>query len=145
MRSTLTLLPLGILACLCLALLHAARKRDSAAQQRENLVLYVFAATDPQFRSNLEFFVREAVQGDTISEYVFIIQESSKLKVRGRAVSCRLARSAAALTLEHLTQAKDLPILPKHARYVRHSNRCYDWGTLGWFLHSGIVDPSRYK
>lgn len=42
-------------------------------------------------------------------------------------------------------QKVTLPKLPKHARYVRHTNRCYDWGTFGWLLLSGKVDPRQYR
>lgn len=38
-----------------------------------------------------------------------------------------------------------LPGLPANARYLRHANKCYDWGTIGWVFSSGQADPSRYK
>ncbi|PNW75479.1 hypothetical protein CHLRE_12g528300v5 [Chlamydomonas reinhardtii] len=88
---------------------------------KENLVMYIFSATDPEFVRNLEFFVREAVMDDTRSDYVIVVQESTDL---GKVT---------------------LPKLPKHARYVRHTNRCYDWGTFGWLLLSGKVDPRQYR
>ncbi|KXZ52810.1 hypothetical protein GPECTOR_8g196 [Gonium pectorale] len=89
--------------------------------QKRNLVIYSFAPTDPQFVRNLEYFVREAITGDTISDYVIIVQESTEL------------------------HEVVLPKLPHNARYVRHTNRCYDWGSYGWLLITGRVDPKRYR
>lgn len=42
-------------------------------------------------------------------------------------------------------QAGPLPELPGNARYVRHENRCYDWGTFGWALGSGRVNTEGFK
>ena len=44
-----------------------------------------------------------------------------------------------------LAQLPTLPLLPPNARYLRHPNRCYDWGTIGWVLTSKQVDTSAYK
>ena len=44
-----------------------------------------------------------------------------------------------------LFEAGNLPQLPSNAQYVYHENKCYDWGTFGWALSSGKVDPSKYK
>jgi hypothetical protein len=38
-----------------------------------------------------------------------------------------------------------LPELPRNARYVVHSNECYDWGTFGWLFSERKVDPSAYR
>ena len=38
----------------------------------------------------------------------------------------------------------ELPELPSNARYVFHENRCFDWGTIGWALQEGKVDPAQY-
>lgn len=38
-----------------------------------------------------------------------------------------------------------LPTLPENARFVRHANECYDWGTWGWALHSHVPDLSAYQ
>lgn len=42
-------------------------------------------------------------------------------------------------------QLPPLPTLPLNARYLRHPNRCYDWGTIGWVLSSKQVDIKLYK
>lgn len=52
-----------------------------SAHEREILVVYSFASTDPEFIHNLRFFVREAVQLDTRSEYFIIVQESTEINV----------------------------------------------------------------
>ena len=44
-----------------------------------------------------------------------------------------------------LFEAGSLPQLPSNAQYIYHENRCYDWGTFGWALGSGKVDPSKYR
>lgn len=57
---------------------------------KENLVMYIFSATDPEFVRNLEFFVREAVMDDTRSDYVIVVQESTDLGVSSSALPCGL-------------------------------------------------------
>src|ERR1700722_18951296 len=32
----------------------------------------------------------------------------------------------------------NLPILPSYANYIQHENKCFDLGTVGWFLSSGV-------
>ncbi|GFR43780.1 hypothetical protein Agub_g4894 [Astrephomene gubernaculifera] len=110
----------GLLACIWASLL-VWTKCCHATTARENLVMYIFAPTDPEFIHNLEFFVREAVLGDTRSDYVIVVQESTDM------------------------HNVELPRLPSHARYVWHTNRCYDWGSYGWLLFTGRVDPTRYR
>lgn len=64
--------------------------------QREVLVLYVFAHTDPEFLANLKFFVREAVEPDAgVCEYVIAVKRGHGLEVSGRraAASCTLPSS----------------------------------------------------
>lgn len=41
--------------------------------------------------------------------------------------------------------AMGLPLLPSNARYVYHTNECYDWGTAGWLLQSDLVQVSKYR
>ncbi len=54
---------------------------STSVSQRENLVMYLFAPTDPQFLRNLEVFIKEAVEGDTRSDYVIVVQKSPELHV----------------------------------------------------------------
>ena len=32
-----------------------------------------------------------------------------------------------------------------NARYIEHSNQCYDWGSFGWALESESADVLKYK
>ena len=41
-------------------------------------------------------------------------------------------------TLEKLDP---LPKLPANARFVRHENKCFDLGTIGWMLDTKVVNP----
>ncbi len=63
--------------------------------------------------------------------------------------SCELPTQQHAVLLQgNASQAQPpsgLPALPANARYVYHPNECYDWGTVGWLLQSGLVQPSKYK
>eukprot|EP00798_Chlamydomonas_sp_ICE-L_P028092 gene28092-31200_t len=90
---------------------------------RKILVMYIFAATDPEFLDNLRFFISEAVEQDTLCEYVIVVQRYRD---------------------EEQSAEVDLPLLPPHAKYVFHENECYDWGTFGWLLRSGHVDIRKY-
>lgn len=52
--------------CACLLLARGRYHRDT-------LVLYLYAETDPEYKQNLEFFVREAVRGDARCEYAILV------------------------------------------------------------------------
>jgi hypothetical protein len=120
-----------------------------ARQPHPTLVIYVFAASDPEYEGNLRFFVEEAV------------------KVRGRGSISRAAARAAPTpsaapfsparrTLlplqagdgcdylivlqqgEGMADPDPLPELPPNARYVRHPNECFDLGTVGWALRTQV-------
>jgi hypothetical protein len=42
-------------------------------------------------------------------------------------------------------QAIELPPLPANARYIYHTNECYDWGTFGWAIMTQNVVLSKYR
>eukprot|EP00892_Ulva_mutabilis_P000943 jgi/Ulvmu1/1084/UM105_0043.1 len=92
-----------------------------AGEAAHTLVLYVWSNTDEYYRDNLQFFVKHGMPGCNGCRYVVIINE------------------------DDTHPAGDLPQLPANARYVRHENRCYDWGTFGWALQSGVVSTEGYK
>jgi hypothetical protein len=52
------------------------------ATGRDHLLLYAFSYTDPEFLHNLEYFIREAVIGDTVADHIIIVQEGPDLQVR---------------------------------------------------------------
>lgn len=40
-----------------------------------------------------------------------------------------------------LQNLEPLPKLPPNARFVRHENKCFDLGTIGWMIETKIVNP----
>jgi hypothetical protein len=42
-------------------------------------------------------------------------------------------------------QETELPELPSNARYARHKNECFDWGTFGWALNTQNINIHHYK
>lgn len=49
---------------------------------RDHLLIYTFAFSDPQFLANLQYFIAEAVVNDTVADHAIIVQEGPSLKVR---------------------------------------------------------------
>ena len=69
------------------------------------------------------FFIRTAVCESHNADYYFILQQISN-------------------KIFHKTK---LPILPSNAHYIQHENKCFDLGTIEWFLSSDMIDKSRYR
>jgi hypothetical protein len=84
------------------------------------LLVYVYADIHPYALENLEYFVRTAVKPDDGVHYYFIVQQ-----VGATAKNNSL-----------------LPPLPPNAWYVYHENKCFDLGTVGWFLRTHFVEAS---
>ncbi len=87
------------------------------------LVVYVWAEVDVQSLPNLKFFVQHGVRATHPIDYFFILQQ-----VDGSPVN-----------------ESRLPTLPSNARYIQHENKCFDIGTMGWFLSQNITDTTKYK
>jgi hypothetical protein len=87
------------------------------------LVVYVWADVDVQYLGNLHFFVEHGVRATHPVDYFFILQQVGDKPVN----------------------ESHLPILPSNARYIQHENKCYDIGTMGWFLSQNITDTTKYK
>jgi hypothetical protein len=85
------------------------------------LLVYVYADIHPYALGNLEYFVRTAVKPDDGVHYYFIIQQ------------------VGATADNH----SSLPRLPPNAFYVYHENKCYDLGTVGWFLRTQFAETSK--
>ena len=79
------------------------------------LVVYVFSGTDPEYRSNLLFFLEHGIQENDGCDYYIVLQKGPTLSDPGR-----------------------LPDLPQNAQYVEHPNECYDIGTVGWLLKNKV-------
>lgn len=90
---------------------------DETSSKYDVLLLYVYADTHPYALENLKFFVRTAVRENDRVHYYFIIQQNGRYAMN-------LAR---------------LPSLPSNARYVPHENKCFDLGTIGWFLRTRLI------
>ncbi|GAX76065.1 hypothetical protein CEUSTIGMA_g3508.t1 [Chlamydomonas eustigma] len=98
----------------------------SIHQGKVALIVYLFAANDPEYMDNLKFFVHEAIRDDEKScDYIIILQDYK-------------------IEHEEEASASQLPELPSNAKYVRHANECYDWGTFGWLLRSSHVNIKGY-
>ena len=40
-----------------------------------------------------------------------------------------------------LEKLQPLPKLPANAKFVRHENKCFDLGAIGWMLDTKVVNP----
>lgn len=79
----------------------------------EILLLYVYAGTHSRALGNLKYFIENAVQENDGIDYYFILQQIEKKPI----------------------DEKEMPPLPsKNAHYVQHENKCFDFGTFGWFF-----------
>jgi hypothetical protein len=87
------------------------------------LVVYVYAKTHGLAEQNLAFFIRTAVNNSHHADYYFILQQMNNKYV----------------------DETTLPLLPSNAHYIHHENKCFDLGTIGWFLSSGIIDKTKYR
>ena len=92
-------------------------------QLTRTLIIYVYAETHGLARQNLNFFIRTAVNQSHDADYYFILQ-----RINGATFT-----------------ETQLPTLPSNAHYIQHENKCFDIGTIGWFLSSGIIDIMKYK
>jgi hypothetical protein len=91
---------------------QALAARPLAQQQARTLVMYIYAAADAEYLDNLLYFLDHGVGSSGAVDYLVVVQQDRRER------------------LEDLR----LPALPSNARYVRHENECYDWGTFGWLL-----------
>ena len=126
----------------------------------DTLVLYTFAASDPEYRANFEYFLEYGVGGDNVF-YAIILQQATLSPISrsqpkefgqpGRAhclplQSCSVGRPSPSSALQMSEDSvMDMPDLPKNAKYIHHKNECFDWGTFGWAIGTNQVDVGRYK
>jgi hypothetical protein len=106
-----------------LVLLNGSGFGNDLVATSRTLIVYVFAKTHVSSEKNLAFFIRTAVRQSHHADYYFILQQIDN---------------------KTFNESK-LPILPSNAHYVQHENKCFDVGTVGWFLSSGMIDKNRYK
>jgi hypothetical protein len=94
------------------------------------LVIYVFADSDPEARNNLEYFIREGVNREGSSS---ADGNSGGTSFGDGGASPEPPAADYLILLQHDERggpggAPPLPPLPRNARYVWHTNACYDWG-----------------
>lgn len=94
-------------------------KRADGIKRKDTVIIYIFSNTDPEYINNLRFFATFGISEGDGCDYFIVIQDSNE-------------------------ETLELPILPKNAHYLRHPNKCYDWGTIGWAIESGQVDLEKY-
>jgi hypothetical protein len=87
------------------------------------LVVYVYGKTHQLAKENLAFFIRTAVYDSNYVDYYFVLQQINNESF----------------------DEQNLPQLPSNAHYIQHENKCYDIGTIGWFLSRGYIDRTKYK
>ena len=87
------------------------------------LIVYVYGKTHASAWENLKFFIQTAVRSSYNADYYFILQQIH----------------------QQAFDEKSLPELPSNAHYIQHENKCFDLGTVGWFLSSGRIDKTKYK
>jgi hypothetical protein len=103
--------------------LNKSRVTTNAATSSRTLIVYVYAKTHQLAEQNLAFFIRATIRDSHDADYYFILQEIDNKTI----------------------DEKNLPLLPSNAHYIHHENKCFDIGTIGWFLSSGMIDKSKYK
>jgi hypothetical protein len=96
---------------------------NTTALPSRTLVVYVYGNTHKLSEENLAFFIRTAVRDSHNADYYFILQRIDNVYF----------------------DENTLPLLPTNAHYIQHENTCFDMGTIGWFLASGMIEKSKYK
>ncbi len=96
---------------------------NNTKSKTRTLVVYVYAKTHQAAEQNLAFFIRTAVRDSHDADYYFILQQVNNITV----------------------DEQKLPSLPSNAHYIQHENKCYDIGTIGWFLSKDFIDRTKYK
>jgi hypothetical protein len=77
------------------------------------LLIYTYADTHQHAYGNLKYFIKTAVRERDGIDYYFILQQ-----VQNKSID-----------------ETQMPELPKsNAFYIQHENKCFDFGTIGWFI-----------
>ncbi|CAF4844162.1 unnamed protein product, partial [Rotaria sp. Silwood1] len=85
------------------------------------LLIYIYAGTHSHAYGNLKYFIDKCVrQGDHV-DYYFILQQVDNKPIN----------------------ESDMPLLTSSsAYYIQHENKCFDFGTVGWFFdHYAVGNP----
>ncbi|CAF3688102.1 unnamed protein product [Adineta steineri] len=77
------------------------------------LLIYVYANVHRHAYENLKYFIENAVREQDGVDYIFILQQTENKSI----------------------DESKMPPLPKtNAFYFQHENKCFDFGTMGWFF-----------
>jgi hypothetical protein len=77
-------------------------------------LLYVYANTHSHAYENLKYFIDTAVRDGDGVDYYFILQ-----RVENKFIN-----------------ESEMPLLKtRNAHYIQHENKCFDFGTYGWFIN----------
>jgi len=124
------------------------QSRGLAIQPEPTLVIYVYSNSDPEYRKNLEFFIKEAIKPNDGCDYVIVLQQDSPEDVPWPNLRLLLNGTKHLNTTAGATTDKksmNPPFLPSNARFLLHPNKCFDLGTVGWVLKTQIKNLSKYK
>ncbi|KAI8114536.1 hypothetical protein M9434_002658 [Picochlorum sp. BPE23] len=91
--------------------------------QAPTLVIYVFSDSDPEYERNLSYFVKEGIKENDNCDYIIVIQVSD--------------------------MEDDVPdvlksVNKRNLRVMKHENKCFDIGTVGWVFSVLEVSDSAY-
>jgi hypothetical protein len=103
--------------------INTTESSNNLTTSSRTLIVYVYGKSHALAEQNLAFFIRTAVRQSHHADYYFILQQIDN----------------------KIFDETKLPILPSNAHYVQHENKCFDIGTIGWFLSIGMIDKNRYK
>ncbi|CAF1408254.1 unnamed protein product [Adineta ricciae] len=96
--------------------IFADNRNDS--KPSEILLIYVYANTHSYAFGNLKYFIEEAVRENDGIDYYFILQQIEKKPIN----------------------ESTMPPIPKsNAFYLQHENKCFDYGTIGWFFDTYTI------
>jgi hypothetical protein len=118
------------------------------------LVIYVYSGSDPEYLTNLEFFIQEAIKPNDGCEYVIVLQQNTPEDLPWpdfntvlNGTTAKTTAAAAAEINEKPSEKliKSAPLLPSNARFLLHPNECFDLGTVGWVLQTQIKNINKYK
>jgi len=103
--------------------INTTQSPNNLTTSSRTLIVYVYGKSHALAEQNLAFFIRTAVRQSHHADYYFILQQIDN----------------------KIFDETKLPTLPSNAHYVQHENKCFDIGTIGWFLSIGMIDKNRYK
>ncbi|UJR20203.1 hypothetical protein I4U23_023334 [Adineta vaga] len=85
----------------------------SSGNTSDVLLIYVYANVHEHAYGNLKYFIDIAVRENDGVDYVFILQQTENKPI----------------------DETKLPRIPhSNAFYFQHENKCFDYGTMGWFF-----------